>query len=32
MIPVETITRIGERGLKETAAGDEFKDNIFDTL
>jgi hypothetical protein len=29
MIPVETIPRIGGKGIKESGGGDEFKYNIF---
>jgi hypothetical protein len=32
MIPVETISGMGERGIKESSGGSEFKYDIFDTL
>jgi hypothetical protein len=32
MIPVETIPRIGRRGIKKNDGGGEFKYDIFDTL
>jgi hypothetical protein len=32
MIPVETVSGIGGREMKETSRRDEFKYDIFDTL
>jgi hypothetical protein len=32
MIPVETVSRIRVRGIKENGGGDEFKYDMFDIL
>jgi hypothetical protein len=32
MTPVETISRMGERGIKESSGGGEFKYDIFGTF